>query len=164
MFADLEVEETNRAKALIEDFMIAANGVTARYLEARGYPSLRRILRSPARWERIVELAAALGESLPPEPAAAALEAFLAKRRRADPLRFPDETLLGQSKKIAEVVRALVISDVTDSRWRQESGGMTTAKAKRLNELEHEDGQLQKIVADLTLDMLILHEAAKRNF
>ncbi len=50
------MEETNRAKALIEDFMIGANGVTARYLEARGYPSLRRILRSPERWERILEL------------------------------------------------------------------------------------------------------------
>jgi len=74
------------------------------------------------------------------------------------------ETVLGQSKKIAEVVKALVITDVTDSRWRQESGGMTTAKAKRLNELEHEDGQLQKIVTDLTFDTLILHEAAKRNF
>ena len=72
--------------------------------------------------------------------------------------------MLGQSKKIAEVVKALVITVVTDSRWRQESGGMTTAKAKRLNELEHEDGQLQKIVTDLTFDTLILHEAAKRNF
>jgi exoribonuclease-2 len=93
VLTDLEVEHTNRARALIEDFMIAANGVTASYLEARGYPSLRRVLRSPERWERIVELAAALGERLPPEPAAAALEAFLAKRRRADPLRFPDLSL-----------------------------------------------------------------------
>ena len=81
VLTDLEVEETNRAKALIEDFMIAANGATARYLEARGYPSLRRVLRSPARWERIVALAAGLGERLPAEPDAAALEAFLAKRR-----------------------------------------------------------------------------------
>ncbi len=93
VLADLEVEKTNRAKALIEDFMIAANGVTASYLEARGYPSLRRILRSPERWERIVELAAALGEQLPPQPDAGALEAFLAKRRRADSLRFPDLSL-----------------------------------------------------------------------
>lgn len=93
VLTDLEVEKTNRAKALIEDFMIAANGATARYLEARGYPSLRRVLRSPERWERIVELAAGLGERLPAEPDAAALEAFLAKRRRADPLRFPDLSL-----------------------------------------------------------------------
>ncbi len=90
---DLEVEETNRAKALIEDFMIAANGVTAGYLEARGFPSLRRVLRAPERWQRIVDLAAGLGGRLPPEPDAAALEAFLAVRRRADPLRFPDLSL-----------------------------------------------------------------------
>jgi exoribonuclease-2 len=90
---DLEVEEHNRAKALIEDFMIAANGVTAKYLEARGFPSLRRVLRSPERWQRIVELAAELGERLPPEPEVAALEAFLGRRKRADPLRFPDLSL-----------------------------------------------------------------------
>ena len=90
---DLEVEHTNRARALIEDFMIAANGVTARYLERRGFPSLRRVLRSPERWERIVELAAGLAERLSPEPDAGALQAFLEKRRRADPLRFPDLSL-----------------------------------------------------------------------
>jgi len=85
----LEAERSNRARALIEDLMIAANGVAARYLEARGYPSLRRVLRSPARWERIVELAEKLGERLPPEPAAAALDAFLATRRQADPCGSP---------------------------------------------------------------------------
>ena len=90
---DLEVEHPNRARALIEDFMIAANGVTARYLAARDYPALRRVLRSPERWVRIVELAAGLGASLPPEPDAAALNAFLATRRQADPLRFPDLSL-----------------------------------------------------------------------
>lgn len=93
VLADLEVEKTNRAKALIEDFMIAANGVTANYLEVRGYPSLRRVLRSPERWERIVELAAAVGERLPPEPDAGSLAAFLTKRRGADPLQFPDLSL-----------------------------------------------------------------------
>jgi exoribonuclease-2 len=89
----LRPEEKNRAKALIEDFMIAANGVTARFLERKGFPSFRRVLRSPERWERIVELAASLRESLPPAPDAAALEAFLARRRQADPLRFPDLSL-----------------------------------------------------------------------
>jgi len=90
---DLEVEEPNRAKALIEDFMIAANGATAAYLEAHRFPSLRRVLRSPDRWGRIAELAEGFGARLPPEPNAAALEAFLARRRRADPLRFPDLSL-----------------------------------------------------------------------
>jgi len=90
---DLRVEGKNRAQELIEDLMIAANRVTARYLETRGLPSLRRILRSPDRWQRIVELAVHLGERLPPEPDAVALEAFLSKRRRTDPLRFPDLSL-----------------------------------------------------------------------
>jgi len=93
VLADLRPEEKNRAKELIEDFMIAANGVTARYLEKKGFPSLRRVLRSPARWERIVELAAALGEHLPPAPSALALEEFLTKRCQVDPERFPDVSL-----------------------------------------------------------------------
>ncbi len=91
--SDLRPEEKNRARELIEDFMIAANGAIARTLEAKGFPSLRRVLRSPERWERIVALAAGLGERLPPEPAALALEMFLARRRSADPARFPDLSL-----------------------------------------------------------------------
>lgn len=66
--SDLRPDAKNRAKALIEDFMIAANGVTARYLNDHGYPSLRRVLRSPERWQRIVDLAAGLGGHLPPKP------------------------------------------------------------------------------------------------
>ncbi|MFN0151785.1 MAG: RNB domain-containing ribonuclease [bacterium] len=91
--ADLALEEKNRAKELIEDFMIAANGVTASFLETKRIPSLRRVLRSPKRWERIVELAANLNEKLPRLPDAAALEAFLSKRRQADPKRFADLSL-----------------------------------------------------------------------
>ena len=73
--------------------MIAANGVVAKYLEAKGFPSLRRVLRSPERWDRIIALAAGLGERLPPAASAPALEAFLNRRRRADPARFPDLSL-----------------------------------------------------------------------
>ena len=65
ILAELRPQEKNRAKALIEDFMIAANGVTARYLDRKGFPSVRRVLRSPERWEKIVALAAAMGERLP---------------------------------------------------------------------------------------------------
>ena len=106
---DLAVEHPNRARALIEDFMIATNGVTARYLAARASPSLpRRVLRSPERWARIVELAAGLGASLPPEPDAAALDAFLTVRRQADPLRFPDLSLaivklMGRGEYVVEL-------------------------------------------------------------
>jgi exoribonuclease-2 len=89
----LAAETPNRAKDLIEDFMIAANGIIARFLEARQLPVLRRVVRSPERWQRIVALAADLGERLPGEPDAPALNAFLLKRRAADPLRFPDLSL-----------------------------------------------------------------------
>jgi len=91
--ADLVPDNKNRAKQIIEDFMIAANGATAAFLEAKGFPSIRRVLRSPERWNRIVELAARLGESLPGGPDAVALEHFLAKRHAAEPETFPDLSL-----------------------------------------------------------------------
>jgi VacB/RNase II family 3'-5' exoribonuclease len=89
----LAAEKPNLAKNLIEDFMIAANGIIARFLEAHGFPVLRRVVRSPERWQRIVELAAGFGEQLPGEPSAPALNAFLLERRAADPVRFPDLSL-----------------------------------------------------------------------
>ena len=89
----LEVERKNRAKQLIEDFMIATNGVTAAYLESKKLPSLRRVLRSPERWERIMRVAEQYGEHLPGEPDAAALENFLCQRRKAAPENFPDLSL-----------------------------------------------------------------------
>jgi exoribonuclease-2 len=91
--SELEMERTNQAKELIENFMIVTNEVTARYLEARRFPSLRRVLRSPERWTRIVELASSLGRHLPPEPDSGALEEFLSKQKKADPIRFPDLSL-----------------------------------------------------------------------
>jgi len=93
VLSDLRPDEKNRAHELIEDFMIAANGVTARYLAAKGAPSLRRVLRTPKKWSRIVDLAKQLGETLPREPSAPALNAFLDKRRQADPTRFADLSL-----------------------------------------------------------------------
>ena len=90
---DLEADRKNRAKDIIEDFMIAANGVTARYLASKEFPSLRRVVRAPKRWDRIVELAAERGSTLPKEPDARALEQFLAAAKTADPLRFPDLSL-----------------------------------------------------------------------
>ena len=90
---ELRAEKRNRAKAIIEDFMIAANGVTARYLSSKKFPSLRRVVRTPKRWDRFVELASEKGFTLPHSPDATALEQFLIRAQAADPLRFPDLSL-----------------------------------------------------------------------
>lgn len=108
VLTDLRADRKNRATELIEDFMIASNGVTARYLERKGFPSLRRVLRSPERWNRIVALAKDLGETLPSAPDARALEQFLGKRRQADPAGFPDFSLcvvklLGRGEYVLEL-------------------------------------------------------------
>ncbi len=107
----LEIEEKNRAKEIIEDFMIAANGVTARYLSANGFPSIRRMVRTPKRWERIVEIASDHKFGLPPNPDSKALEEFLIHEKAADPLRFPDLSLaviklLGKGEYVAELPEA----------------------------------------------------------
>jgi exoribonuclease-2 len=92
--SELRLDRQNRAKQLIEDFMVAANITTAQMLEQRRSPSLRRVLRSPERWERIVELAAMTGGAhLPPQPDALSLADFLKERRRVDPDHFPDLSL-----------------------------------------------------------------------
>ncbi len=84
-------------------------------------------------------------------------EEIIAKLREAD-------ALLGQGKKVAEVVKALGVSEVTYYRWRQEYAGMSVPRARRLKELEREnDARLRKAVADLTLDRLILQEAGRGN-
>jgi VacB/RNase II family 3'-5' exoribonuclease len=89
----LKVERKNRAKELIQDFMIAANGVTARYLSDRKYPSIRRVVDAPKRWDRIVEIAREHGHTLPDEPDSLALETFLTKQKAEDPQRYPDLSL-----------------------------------------------------------------------
>ena len=104
----LEAEVRNRAKELIEDCMIAANGVTARYLAARNFPSIRRVVRTPKRWDRIVEIAATYGVKLSDVPDSKALEDFLVRQKAADPVRFPDLSLsviklLGAGEYVAEL-------------------------------------------------------------
>ena len=104
---DLEERGRNRAMDIIEDFMVAANGVTARYLASKKFPSLRRVVRIPKRWERIVEVAAELNYSLPARPDSKALEQFLVKAKADDPLRFPDLSLtiiklMGNGEYVAE--------------------------------------------------------------
>ncbi len=83
----------NRASELIEDFMVAANGVIARLLSKRNFSSIRRVVRSPDRWDRIVELARQKGGTLPPDADSAALNQFMIKQKAADPVHFPDLSL-----------------------------------------------------------------------
>ncbi|MBK8357575.1 MAG: RNB domain-containing ribonuclease [Comamonadaceae bacterium] len=105
---DIRQQVQNRARQLIEEVMIATNGCTARYLASQGGASLRRVVRSPERWLRIVGVAKDYGEVLPDEPDSKALEAFLAKQHRIDPLRFPDLSLvivklMGRGEYVVEV-------------------------------------------------------------
>jgi exoribonuclease-2 len=104
---DVEPERPNRAKSLIENLMIAANGVVAVFLDARGFPSLRRVVKSPERWGRIRGVAAELGETLPENPDSVALSGFLNRRRQADPERFTDLSmtiirLLGRGEYVVD--------------------------------------------------------------
>jgi len=85
--------EKNRATSLIEEFMVAANGVIARRLQDAGVASIRRIVRTPKRWDRIVELAAASGTTLPADPDSKALNDFLLAQKAKDPDHFPDLSL-----------------------------------------------------------------------
>ena len=89
----ITVTRKNRARDLIEDFMIAANVVIAQYLAEQGRSAIRRVVRVPRRWNRIVALAAQYGTTLPAQADAKALSTFLGIRRAADPLRFPDLSL-----------------------------------------------------------------------
>jgi ribonuclease R len=105
--SDLEVEKRNRAKDIIEDFMIGANGAVARYLASKKFPSIRRVVRVPKRWDRIVAIAKEHGYTLPDIPDSKALDQFLVKQRAADPDRFPDLSLaviklLGSGEYVAE--------------------------------------------------------------
>lgn len=97
MLQDQAVEiaklEKNRATSLIEEFMVAANGVIAKTFEDAGVASIRRIVRTPKRWDRIVELANGLGTTLPAEPDSKALNDFLLAQKQKDPDHFPDLSL-----------------------------------------------------------------------
>lgn len=89
----LAITRKNRARDLIEDFMIAANVAIAQYLAEQQRSAIRRVVREPKRWSRIVDIAATYGITLPVAPDAKSLSNFLAVRRQADPLRFADLSL-----------------------------------------------------------------------
>jgi exoribonuclease-2 len=91
--SDIETEQSNAARDIIENFMIAANVQTAEFLENRNVPSLRRVVKMPARWNRIAQIARAFGENLPEKPDSLALAEFLERRKTADPTHYPDVSL-----------------------------------------------------------------------
>jgi VacB/RNase II family 3'-5' exoribonuclease len=105
---DLLPDQSNVAKSLIEELMVAANGITARYLTAKNFPSIRRVVRTPSKWDRIVELAAERGSALPGKPDGKALEQFLMAALKADSASFPDLSLsviklLGRGEYVVEL-------------------------------------------------------------
>ena len=105
--SEMKVEQKNQAKTLIEDFMIAANGATARYLEDKNLPSLRRVVRTPKRWDRIVELASEHGFAMPEKANSKSLSAYLKFFKQNDPQNFIDMSisvlkLLGSGEYVVE--------------------------------------------------------------
>jgi exoribonuclease-2 len=101
-----EREKANRAEQLIENFMIAANVGVTRYFIDHKLPVLRRVVRVPKRWNRIVELAKSLGTKLPSSPNPEALRDFLYKEQRKHPDQFPDLSiavikLIGRGEYVA---------------------------------------------------------------
>jgi exoribonuclease-2 len=105
---DMEPDQSNVAKSLIEELMVASNGVCARFLEAKGFPAIRRVVKTPAKWERIVELAAERGTTLPAEPSGVDLEKFLMGEKARDPVHFPDLSLsviklMGRGEYVVEL-------------------------------------------------------------
>ena len=104
---EVRARQDSRAMTIIANLMIAANGVTARFLDARGFPSLRRVVKSPERWDRIRALAEQLGDKLPPAADSLALSEFLDRRKAADPGTFPDLStsvirLLGRGEYVVD--------------------------------------------------------------
>ena len=175
VLSDLQPQETNRAKQLIEEFMVAANGVTAQFLSGKGISALRRVLRTPQRWDRIVALAKELGEALPATPSAPALNAFLSKRRQSAPALYPDLSLsiiklLGAGEYVLDVPGqpvdghfGLAVSDYTHStapnRRFPDLITQRLAKAALTNQAApYSASRLQELAAHCTLQE---HNAAK---
>ena len=104
----LEEDKMNVAKDIIQEFMICANSVTARFLESKNFSSIRRVVQVPKRWDRIIELASEWKFSLPPQPDSKALDQFLLSVKSSDPVQFPDLSLsmiklLGSGEYIVEI-------------------------------------------------------------
>jgi exoribonuclease-2 len=107
IIVDIVEEKKNRAKEIIENFMVAANQAATLFLHSHDFPAFKRVVRVPKRWEKIVDLAGKLGVSLPLEPDSKALEDFLVKQKNNNPVNFPDLSLavvklLGRGEYVVE--------------------------------------------------------------
>jgi len=107
MVVDIVAEKKNRAKEIIENFMISTNTAAIKFLHEHGFPAFKRIVRVPKRWDKIIDIAVKLGTSLPLEPDSKALDEFLVIQKNKDPLRFPDLSLaivklLGRGEYVIE--------------------------------------------------------------
>jgi exoribonuclease-2 len=164
---DIEAEVKNRATQLIEDFMIAANGVVARTLDAKHSSSIRRVVKTPKRWERIVELAGRLGTQLPAEPDPKPLHDFLCDQQKKDPDHFADLSLgiiklLGPGEYVLERPGeqsqghfGLAVQDYTHStapnRRYADLATQRLLKAEMAGEQSpYSDGELESIAAQCT--------------
>lgn len=170
---DVVKQQKNHATELIEEFMVAANGVGARLLEK--VSSLRRIVRTPKRWDRIVQLAATKGEKLPAAPDSKALNDFLIRRKAADPDHFadvslavikligPGEYVLERAGDVAPGHFGLAVQDYTHSTApnRRFPDVVTQRLIKALlagQKNPYSDGELTAIAANCTLK----EDAAKK--
>jgi exoribonuclease R len=127
VLSGMKTEQKNRAKNLIEDFMIAANGATARFLTGKNFPSLRRIVRTPRHWDRIIQLASEHGYLLPQKADSKSLSEFLKSAKQKEPLHFDDLSLsvlklLGSGEYVVETTGSdtqghfgLAVKDYTHS-------------------------------------------------
>jgi exoribonuclease-2 len=166
--SDLHTETPSRAKSLIENLMIAANGVVARFLDGRGFPCIRRVVRAPERWERIVALAAQTGDSLPPAPDVIALSNYLVKRKTASPDQFSDLShtiirLLGSGEYVVDMPGGdapghfgLAVKDYTHSTApnRRYSDLVTQRLVKAAlagHQVPYGSGELERLAAHCTL-------------
>src|SRR5262249_31902505 len=164
---EVKPQAPNRAKALIENLMVTANGVVARFLDARGFPSLRRVVRSPERWDRIRSVAEQLGDELPATPGSQALGAFLARRGQAAPEVFPDlsktiVSLLGSGEYVADppgadppghfglAVRDYSHSTAPNRRFPDLISQRLVKAALSQQEAPYTMGELQRLAADCT--------------
>ncbi|MCX5884259.1 MAG: RNB domain-containing ribonuclease [Deltaproteobacteria bacterium] len=159
---DLRVDEKNRAKELIEDFMIAANGATARFLHGKKIPSLMRMVRSPKRWDRIVEIAAQLNSKLPAEPDSRALASFLAARKTEETapghfgLAVKDYThSTAPNRRFPDLATQRILKAALDGSPMPYSRDELVEVARHCTEKENDANKVERLVAKSAAAMLL---------